>query len=394
MDWSEVVRQIEDGEGPRIEFESRFDRCAIGKAVCAFANSEGGVVVLGVDDSGSIVGVNEDPESLEARLEDSLQSEYSGPVTAMCGRHRTCGHWVHWIEVFHIHGLPPVRHDGRFWIRLNGITVEPSGRKLQELFKVFGSLLTESQVILGSGIEAIGTTAFRLFLRSRGTEIKSRPQREMELDLLDHQAIKRVGERFDTTLYGLMVFGRYPQQYRHTRNFLVQCVAYSGNERATGVYSVSDAMGTIDRQVELSMTWFRGLGRTEVHGGLYRRDLPLAPEEVICEALVNAVIHRDYAITGSKVMFEIFDSHIVITSPGSLPDNMTVEQVKAGVCPRSRNESMAHSMVVRGLMRQLGCGWPSMRSGMREFNGTEPELANDKLNRFVRVTFHLDSPIS
>ena len=394
MDWSEVVRQIEAGEGPRTEFESRFDRCAIGKAVCAFANSEGGLVVLGVDDSGSIVGVNEDPEGLAARLRDSLQSEYSSPVTAMCGRHQTCGHWVHWIDVFRIHDLPPVRHDGRYWIRLNGITVEPSGRRLQELFKVFGFALTESQVILDSEIEEIDTATFHLFLRSRGIELKSRPQHEMVLDLLNHHAIKRVGERFATTIYGLMVFGRHPQQYPHTTNFFVRCVAYRGNERGTDAYSVSDATGTIDSQVELAMAWFRSLGRREIYSGLYRRDLPFAPERLLREALVNAVIHRDYAITSSKVMFEIFDSHIVITSPGSLPDDMTVEQVKAGVCPRSRNESMAHSMVVRGLMSQRGCGWPSMRSGMREFNGTEPELVNDKLNRFVRVTFHLDSSIS
>lgn len=394
MDWSEVVRQIEDGEGPRTEFESRFDRCAIGKAVCAFANSEGGLVILGVDDSGSIVGVNEDPESLDARLRDSLQSEYSGPVRAECGRHRTCGHWVHWIDVFRIHGLPPVRHDGRYWIRLDGTTVEPSRSDLQELFNAFRLVFTEWQAIPDSEIEAIDTAAFRLFLRSRGIEFELRPQHEVELDLLNHHAIKRVGERFATTLYGLIVFGRHPQRYPHTTNFFVQCVAYGGNERGADAYSVSDAMGTIDKQVELALTWFRSLRRREVNSGRYRRDLPFAPERVLQEALVNAVIHRDYAITDSKVMFEVFESRIVITSPGFLPKHSPVEQVKAGAGPCSRNESMAHSMVVRGLMGQRGCGWLSMRSGMREFNGTEPELVNDKLNRFVRVTFRLDSSIS
>lgn len=88
-------------------------------------------------------------------------------------------------------------------------------------------------------------------------------------------------------------------------------------------------------------------------------------------------------------MFEVFDNQITITSPGCLPNHMTIEQVKAGGGPRSRNEAMANAMLVKGLMEQRGRGWPSMRYHMKDFNGTEPQLTNDKLNRFVRVSFCL-----
>ena len=70
---------------------------------------------------------------------------------------------------------------------------------------------------------------------------------------------------------------------------------------------------------------------------------------------------------------------------------MTVERVRAGANPRSRNESMAHYMAAMGFMEQRGRGWLIMRSEMRAFNATEPDLMQDERNRFVRVTFRLDS---
>lgn len=394
MEWLEVLGRIEQGEGRTTEFKSGFENDAVGRAICAFANSEGGVVILGVDDSGSIVGVRKNPEHLHETITTFLQSGCSFPIAATCDRHKTPDGWVHWIEVPRLHGLEPLRHKGRYWIRRERSSVEPSPSELQEMFNAFGFVFTETQMILSAGIDAIDSSLFQSFLRSRGINIDSNPQLGLEVDLLNQRVIERGRGSVYPTLYGLMVFGHSPQQYPDTTNFFIQCVAYGSSELSLDAYSISDAKGTLDRQVELAMTWFKSLGRREVYSGLYRRDLPLAPEEVIREALVNAVIHRDYAITGLKVVFEVFANSITITSPGTLPNHMTVEQVKAGGGPRSRNESMANAMVIRGLMEQRGRGWLLMRYRMKEFNGTEPELTNDKLSRSVRVTFRLDSPDS
>ena len=392
MEWLEVQELVASGEGRNTEFRSRFDAGAVGKAICAFANGEGGVVVLGVDDSGEIIGVKEDPEDLQERFKTLLRSGCSAPVPGTCGRHRTRDGWVHWISVPRSRGFGPLRHRGRVWIRRERGSVEPSSSELQEMFHALGFIFAESQVILDAGVEAIDFNRFQSFLESRGIDVALDPQPEIEVDFRNHRVVDKFERSHHPTLYGLMVFGRDPQRYLGTTNFFIQCVAYTGSERGPREYSISDAKGTIDRQVESAMTWFRGLGRREVCRELYRPDLTLVPEKALQEALVNAVIHRDYAITGSKVMFEVFDSHVEITSPGSLPNRITVEQVKGGGGPRSRNESMANAMVVRGFMEQRGRGWPLMRYQMREFNGTEPALTNDTSSRFVRVSFRLDEP--
>ncbi len=96
--------------------------------------------------------------------------------------------------------------------------------------------------------------------------------------------------------------------------------------------------------------------------------------------------HRDYSILGSRVLLEVFDDRVVITSPGSLPNHLRPESVLAGAHPRSRNELMAHYLLVRGLMESRGRGFLKIRAAMARFNGSQPSLEAHRDDRFVRVT--------
>ena len=186
-----------------------------------------------------------------------------------------------------------------------------------------------------------------------------------------------------------MAFGKEPQGHPQTGSFFVQCTAYAAEDRASEVILSGEGKGRLDEQVRRATGWVRGLGWTERYDGLEREDRPLVPEKALREVIVNAVVHRDYAITGSKVLLEVFRDRIDVTSPGTLPSHMRVENVRSGGNPRSRNELMANAVLVARLMEQRGRGWPVMRKAMREFNGTEPELVQDEGGKFVRVTFRI-----
>ena len=253
----------------------------------------------------------------------------------------------------------------------------------------FGYVLTEERAILGAPSTHIDLDAFRAYLRRLGFDTTDDPQPNAEDDLRNRDVLVEIGGELHATLYGVLAFGRDPQRYSRTRNFRVECVAYSGEDRASEVLQVASAAGRIDEQVERVTGWFLGLGRYESYQNLVREDRHMLPRRAIREALANAVTHRDYAITGSKVLLEVFDRHVDVTSPGALPNSMTVERVRAGANPRSRNEALAHFMTAMGYMEQRGRGWLIMRGEMREFNGTEPDLIQDVRNKFVRVSFRL-----
>ena len=397
MEWLDVLGRIEAGERRTTEFKRGLgDLSAVGKAICAFANTEGGVVILGVDDprtgARTIVGVREGAERVQERLTAFLQTGCSAPVSARGGRYEDPNGWVHWIEVPRQRGFEPLRYDGRVWVRRERSSVEPSPVELQELYNAFGYILTEERSIQAGAPAHIDRQRFRSYLHALGLDTEEEPQPDDEDDLRNRGALTELGGALHPTLYGVLAFGKEPQRYPQTRSFRVECVAYEGEDRASRVLQVADAAGCLDEQVQRAAGWFAGLGRFESYRGLIREDRPLLPPPAIREALVNAVVHRDYAITGSKVLFEVFSRRADVTSPGALPNHTRVESVRAGAHPRSRNESLANFMLAMGFMEQRGRGWPLMRRIMREFNGVEPELVHDERSRFVRVGFCLDPP--
>ena len=391
MEWADILQRIEAGEDRTTEFKRELgnDLSAIGRTVCAFANGEGGLIVLGIEDKGDIVGLDADPCSVYERLTGFLHTGCSQPVAARCRRNAVANVWVHWIEVPRIRGHEPLRYCGCIYVRRKRSSVEPSPNELQELYNAFGFVFTEKQAILAAGVEDIDINSFRSFQRRQGLEIEEEPQPRIEDDLRNAHVLLECNGTLYPTLYGLMVFGRDPQAHPHTGSSWIQCTAYAGCDRASDVILVGEGRGRLDEQVRRALGWLKGLGWTESYTGILREDHPLVPEPAVREALVNAVAHRDYALVGSPVQLEVFRDRVTVTSPGTLPNHMTVDNVRFGGLPRSRNEWMANAMVVARLMEKRGLGWLRMRSEMRAFNGTEPELVNHEGGKFVRVTFRL-----
>lgn len=390
MEWPDVLRRIEGGEGDCTEFKhGPGDLKPLGRVIAAFANTDGGLVILGVDDGGGIAGVRESPESVSERITSFLQTGLGSPVQARTGRHETQGGWVHWIEVPRQRGFEPLRYEGRVYVRRGRADVEPSPSELQDLYNIFGYVVTEERVIDAASVSDIDVQSFRAYLGRLGLDLLGEPQPGLENDLRARGVFADLGGNLRATLYGLLAFGKAPQSAPQTGNFWIECVAYAGTDHAGEVLQVAEGKGRIDEQVTRAAGWFSGLGRTERYVGIRREDTPLLPRAALREALTNAVVHRDYAITGSKILFEVFDDRAAVTSPGTLPNTITPESVRAGGLPRSRNQLLANFMLASGMMEQRGRGWPVMRRAMLEHNGTEPELVEDRSSRFVRVTFRL-----
>ena len=391
MEWTEVLNRIAAGEDEHTEFKLHFrDHGKVGRAICAFANTGGGLVLLGVSDSQQIIGVAEDSDQVQERLTSFLQSGCSSPVSARLGRHKDPQGWVHWLEVPGQRGFEPMRYDGRVWVRRGRNSVEPSPTELQDLYNTFGYVLTEDRTISAATASDLDMQVFRTYLGSLGIDTASDPQPNNDDDLRNRGAIAEIGGELQPTLYGVLAFGRTPQEYPQTQSFYIDCVAYDGNDRADEILQTSEAKGRLTEQVERAVGWFSGLGKFEAYRGLRRHDRRLLPLEALREALVNAVVHRDYAITGSKILFEVFAGRVEVTSPGTLPNHMTADSVRAGGRARSRNEYMANCMLALGFMERRGRGWPIMHKAMYGFNGTEPEIEQDRDGGFVRVRFLFD----
>ncbi len=389
MEWLEVLQRIQKGEDERTElgrFRS-FSEKEWQKALCAFANTEGGLIVLGVTDDGAIDGVSLDPETVQEQLSNALRNTLNAPIQARLGRYEDPKGWVHWIEVARMRGPEPMRYKGRVYVRRGRSNDEPSASELQELYNIFGVIFTEERIVPGSDVDDVEVAVFRDFMQRKGVDIDAEPRLALEQDLFNREVLDQdFDDKLRVTLFGLMCFGKNPQGFSPTRNFWVDLVAYAGTDRGSEVLLASEARGRLDLQIEQSLNWLKALGKNERYRHLRRADQWPVPLSAFRECVVNAVAHRDYTILGSKVMVEVFDDRISVISPGSLPNHKRPASVLAGGAPRSRNESMANFLFDRGLMEQRGSGYPRIKRAMQAFNGTEPVLEVNTDEAWVRVS--------
>jgi ATP-dependent DNA helicase RecG len=293
MNRPEIQERIASGENDKTEFKRGIgDLKPVGRTIAAFANTDGGVLILGVDDDSRIVGVSGNPEAVLERLTGFLQTGLNAPVQARIDRYEDPDGWVVWIEIPRQRGFEPLRHEGRVFVRRARASVEPSPFELQELYNIFGYIVTEERAVDAAGVDAIEAHSFSKYLERLGLDLSLEPQPGLERDLVNRGVLVEIGGALRATLYGLLAFGKTPQLYPQTQSFWIECVSYAGQGRADEVLQVAEGRGRIDEQVDRAVGWIRGLGRMERYHQVRREDEFLLPMRALRESLVNAVVHK------------------------------------------------------------------------------------------------------
>lgn len=130
------------------------------------------------------------------------------------------------------------------------------------------------------------------------------------------------------------------------------------------VMAIEQATTFVERNTRLGMS----IGR------LRRRDLPAVPPAALREALVNAVVHADYAQRGAPIRVAVFDDRVEVENPGILLPGLTIDELRDGVS-RVRNRVLARVFKELGLIEQWGTGVQRMISACTGAGLPEPELA-------------------
>ena len=120
--------------------------------------------------------------------------------------------------------------------------------------------------------------------------------------------------------------------------------------------------------------------------GARRVEKPTYPAEVVREAVVNALIHRDYLLANTDIELAVYRDRLEIISPGSLPNGITPQRMRAGT-RAARNQLLKDVMRDYGYLEHMGMGVPrKIVRGMKEHNGTDPDLVEED-ERFVLRLF-------
>ena len=227
--------------------------------------------------------------------------------------------------------------------------------------------------VSGTGLEDLDRDAFQKYFERLSRQTVEQTGLSWERLLEGTRVAVLVDDTYRLTVAGLLVFGLNPQQ--HLRQSRLTAVRFLGDDTTADRLSPQEFAGPLAQLVrqaeEYALQYNGAYSRIE---GFVRHDQPIYPLPVLREAVVNAVVHRDYSISGSQVRLFIFDNHLEVRSPGRLPNSMTLESIRL-YNHESRNPLIAQFLNRLGLMEEFGAGIPNMIRHMREHNGTEPVFA-------------------
>ena len=329
MDALELLDIIQMGESSKVQFKARVNNAnSVGAEMVAFSNTKGGIIIVGVDDkTGTINGLSfKELQTTNELLANVASNNVKDPIYIYTETVKVKEQNVIVAHIAEGTSKPHMDNNGIIWVK-NGsdkrkvITKEEIARLLQSS----GNLFADETLVTGTTVNDCKKELFLyFFVKNWGGTPK-----ELNISLLN--ALKNTNVVVDNhlTLGGLLFFGKDVQKFRPA--FCIKAVSYYGTKMEGSDYRDSeDIKGIIPEMFKNAMAFvLRNLKKTQ-QGQNFNSVGQLEVSQVALEELLqNALIHRNYLINAPIRLF-IFDNRIEIISPGCLPNNLTIENIKFG----------------------------------------------------------------
>ncbi len=357
MEAIELIELIGRGEDSRSQFKQNVTNPeSVAGDLVAFSNSMGGRIVIGVDDQGTAVGLSTDDIRRINQLISNAATNLVRPSVNPTTENITLGgRLVMVVTVQEGVSKPYADNHGVFWVKSGADKRRVTSREeVQRMFQSAGLVYADELPIAGTTTGDLDPEHFsRFFETLYGTPLDTALE-QSGLSLARLLGNLRLARDATLNLAGLMLFGRNPQ--RHRPAFVVKAVAFVGNDPAGTKYrdsqDIDGCLRDLHRQTMSFIT--RNLRRVQGDRGFNTEGGLEVPAEALEELVVNMLLHRDYFVSAPwRVM--LFDNRIELTSPGALPNNLTVENIRHGVSV-IRNPLMASFVTKELPYRGIGTG--------------------------------------
>ncbi|OGP59301.1 MAG: hypothetical protein A2V67_15690 [Deltaproteobacteria bacterium RBG_13_61_14] len=383
---AEVRRFLAEEEGPYYERKSLWDRSGptpkvrdrstvreeIAEYLAAFANADGGLLVLGVEDDGTPTGHKYPEEAILSFLK-APEEKVQAPLHPRMQIITIDGHE---LLLFEIESAPEAVHcKGKCPYRTGDQVMPLTQEAINGLKKTYQRVSFEQK----PGPEFVDQDldlelAKKVFSRTPFQD------RTLEENFTRYGLAVRRNGKLIWRNAGMLLFGREEQFASYHPRAGVRIFKVEGTERKYGqAHNVVEhrVEGPLPLLIERARDYIRSQIRksAKLHD-LFFREMPEYPEFAWQEALINAVAHRDYAVTTREIEVEMYDDRMEVKSPGGLVEGITLERLRErrSNIHASRNPLLVRVLVDYGLMREEGEGIPRMMEEMETSFLHLPEL--------------------
>ena len=359
----QIKQLIATGEDSRCEFKSQLSsKRDLAQDLSAFGNSGGGVMLVGVADDGEVLGLESEQLGEYQQTIANVASDNIQPALQLTIQNLQIENRRLLSVTIEASNSAPYMADGEgYYIRQDTSIRPASPTMLMRLFANSKQIHIDQRKTRALVAEQLVGSAFELYIDSL-EQLLSPSERADKLKLLQNKNLAE-GEHFN--LAGLLLFGREPERFEPTLGAL-RCCYFADNLASTNAFNNQiRVVGRLELLYEGAMTFLQQNLRHVQVGRQFNQtgELELDPD-AITEALVNALVHRDLTHAASVKVF-LFPDRLEITSPGSLPNNLSVEKILAG-------SSIARNQTLCALAHKL-LPYRGLGTGIRRIKALEPQ---------------------
>ncbi len=335
MDWNnteDIKKDIALGEDSLRQFKEKIDSAKLAKEICAMSNSRGGVIYIGVKDDNTISGLSAKDIAEYNQLISNVSNEnIKPPVYPQTKNVEIDGKMILLIKVSEGTSKPYFTNASVYWVKSGSDTKAASPQELLRMFQQSSMMYLDESITSvtipndENGESTINLAKFYVFYeRSRGTAFS-----ESGIPVQKAFENMNLAKEGKLTLAGLLLFGNNPQLAKPY--CIIRAVSYFGTEISEDRFRDRvDCLGVLDDQYRGAMNFLRNnLLHIQGEGSFNQNGNLEIDERALEEAVVNALLHRDYS-KNAVIRLLVFKDRVEITSPGSLPNHLTVENIING----------------------------------------------------------------
>jgi ATP-dependent DNA helicase RecG len=348
------------------------------KTIAAFANTDGGRLLVGYDDDGVLVGVSNSRRLLED-LPNKIANALGMTVGVMLREHD--GLEFVEVEVAKCNFL--VSYQSRFYIRSGSTTQEVRGAELQQLVLKANNMFWDEVTLPDVSFDVIDREAVKLFVYRAVLHNRMPPDVEADdIRKLFHN-LRLTNEAGELTRAAILLFAKHPTRWFTPAVFKV---GRFGGSDPTNLMFHDMVEGNIFQMPDRVMDFLKSKYLISLisYQGLQRIETLEIPEKAMREAVLNAVIHRDYS-SSSSVELRVFDKTLTLWNHGIVVPPLTIEQLTKKHASYPRNPLIAKIFYRSGAIETWGRGTLSIISQVTERGLAAPSF--EEFSGGVEVTF-------
>ena len=377
----DLKQRIAQGENTTTEFKENFDQEAI-ETAAAFANTDGGTILIGVSDRQKINGITIGKETLRDisnRMSQATEPRVTPEIQSVEVDNRS-------VLLIHItqSAIKPVAVRGRCYKRVGNSNRVMSPQEIAQMHLNATGQTWDGLSVAGTGIDDIAEKKVEWYLTRRETVRNVPKPQDMNMtDLLRN--INGISDAEQSTHAGILFFGKYPQRFFY--NAQLRVVKFKGTSVLHPVIDRLDCTGALWEMVDAAEEFIRKNIRLlsfRTSKSFQRDDKFEYPLDALREAIINALIHRDYQKSADVRVF-IFDTRVEVISPGTFPEGVSPDEpVHEPV-----NPTLSQFMYDVGFIERYGAGIRMMRRLSEEWGNEAPRYKFHPLE----TTIIFESPI-